>query len=70
MIVLPLVTLMVLNVRLIQEIRKSSRYLQYHLGTDWHVRSVVSREELKMTMMLVSVIVAFFVCYTPYMMYT
>ncbi|CAG5130315.1 unnamed protein product, partial [Candidula unifasciata] len=66
----PLLALLVLNVRLIMEIRKSSRYLQYHLGIDWHVRSVVSREELKMTMMLVSVIVAFFVCYTPYMIYT
>ncbi|CAL1528694.1 unnamed protein product [Lymnaea stagnalis] len=67
---LPLITLMALNFRLILEIRRSSRYLQYHLGTDWHVRSVVSKEELKITMMLVSVIIAFFACHAPYMVYS
>ncbi|XP_059165575.1 G-protein coupled receptor daf-37-like [Physella acuta] len=70
MTILPLCTLMALNIRLILEIRRSSRYLQYHLGGDLRVRSVVSREELKITMMLVSVIIAFFVCHTPYMVYS
>ncbi|XP_005098695.1 sex peptide receptor [Aplysia californica] len=67
--VLPLLALMVLNIRLIVEIRRSSRYLKYHLGTDWRVRSVVSSEELKITMMLVSVIVTFFIFHGPFMVY-
>ncbi|GFN84353.1 histone-lysine N-methyltransferase SETMAR-like protein [Plakobranchus ocellatus] len=67
---LPLLMLLVLNIRLILEIRRSSRYLQYHLGADSHVRSVVSSEQIKITMMLVAVIVAFFVCNAPYLIYS
>ncbi|KAH9512960.1 hypothetical protein Btru_037150 [Bulinus truncatus] len=66
---LPLVTLFILNGRIIYEIHRSSRYLQKYLGVDWRVRSVVSSEELKITMMLVSVVLAFFVCHAPYMVY-
>ncbi|KAK0062347.1 thioredoxin domain-containing protein 17 [Biomphalaria pfeifferi] len=65
--ILPLVILMILNLRLIVEIRRSSKYLQYHLGADTHVRSIVNKEELKITMMLFSVIIAFFVGHAPYM---
>ncbi|KAI8781554.1 FMRFamide receptor, partial [Biomphalaria glabrata] len=68
--IVPLVSLMVLNGRIIYEIHRSSRYLQNYLGVDWRVRSIVSSEELKITMMLVSVVLAFFVCHAPYMVYT
>ncbi|CAG5136714.1 unnamed protein product [Candidula unifasciata] len=67
---LPLVSLSVLNLRLVMEIRRSYRYLQHHLGMDWHVRSVAYKEEHKMTIMLVSVVMAFFICQTPYMIYS
>ncbi|XP_059165493.1 thyrotropin-releasing hormone receptor-like [Physella acuta] len=67
--VLPLLTLLILNGRIIYEIRRSSRYLQNYLGVDCQVRSVVSNEELKITMMLISVVVAFFVCHVPQMLY-
>ncbi|KAH9512965.1 hypothetical protein Btru_037172 [Bulinus truncatus] len=68
--IFPLLSLMVLNLRLIVEIRRSSKYLQYHLGADTHIRSIVNREELKITMMLVSVIIAFFIGHAPYMVCT
>ncbi|KAK0062353.1 sex peptide receptor [Biomphalaria pfeifferi] len=68
--IVPLVSLMVLNGRIIYEIHRSSRYLQNYLGVDWRVRSIVSSEELKITMMLVTVVLAFFVCHAPYMVYT
>ncbi|CAL1528695.1 unnamed protein product [Lymnaea stagnalis] len=67
--VIPLVTLLILNGRIIYEIRRSSRYLQNYLGVDWRVRSIVSSDELKITMMLVSVVLAFFACHSPYMVY-
>ena len=38
---LPLVLLVLLNARLIVEIRRSSRYLQLHLGRDMRVRLVL-----------------------------
>ncbi|BFZ10686.1 hypothetical protein BsWGS_13725 [Bradybaena similaris] len=67
---LPLVSLTVLNLRLVLEIRRSYRYLQHHLGMDWHVRSVAYKEEHKMTIMLVSIVMVFFICQTPYMIYS
>lgn len=66
---LPLLVLLALNVRIIYELRRSSRYLQYYMGTDYRNRSVVSSEEMKITLMLIGVVVAFFLCHVPYMIY-
>ncbi|XP_012938146.2 FMRFamide receptor-like [Aplysia californica] len=68
--ILPLLSLMILNIRIIYEIRHSARYLRNFLGADLQVRSVVSSEELKITMMLISVVIAFFICHAPYMVFT
>lgn len=67
--VLPLLMLLVLNVRIIQELRRSAKYLQCYLGADMRVRSVVTSEEVKITLMLIGVVLAFFVCHVPYMIF-
>lgn len=64
--VIPFLSLLFLNIRLITEIRKSTKYLQYHLGNDSNMQTVVSTEQLKITMMLISIIFVFFVCQAPY----
>lgn len=64
--VIPFLSLFFLNIRLITEIRKSTKYLRYHLGNHSKVQTVVSTEQLKITMMLISIIVVFFVCQAPY----
>ncbi|GFR76892.1 peptide receptor GPCR [Elysia marginata] len=69
MTILPLMALVVLNTLIILEIRRSSRFLRTFLSADRRVQTAVSNEELKITMMLVAVIMAFFVCNTPYMVY-
>lgn len=56
---IPFFLLLALNVKLILEVRKSTRYLQKNLGTTNHR---VQKEELQITVMLISVIVVFFVC--------
>ncbi|GFO27678.1 peptide receptor gpcr, partial [Plakobranchus ocellatus] len=68
--ILPLLALIILNTRIIIEIRRSSQFLRTFLSSDRRVQSAVTSEELKITMMLVAVIMAFFVCTTPYMVYT
>ncbi|CAG5130311.1 unnamed protein product, partial [Candidula unifasciata] len=68
--VLPLLALLILNIRIIQELRRSAQYLQCYLGADMRVRSVVTSEEAKITLMLVGVVLAFFVCHVPYMVYS
>ncbi|XP_067683022.1 sex peptide receptor-related protein 2-like [Haliotis asinina] len=67
--ILPFTALLVLNVRLIVEIRRSSRYLRYHLAADSSIQSVISSEQLKITLMLISIIVAFFLCQSPFVVY-
>ncbi|OWF38453.1 FMRFamide receptor-like [Mizuhopecten yessoensis] len=64
--ILPFIALLFLNIRLIIEIRKSTKYLRYHLGTDSNMQNAVSNEQLKITMMLISIIFVFFVCQAPY----
>ncbi|XP_060070328.1 sex peptide receptor-related protein 2-like [Ylistrum balloti] len=64
--ILPFIALLFLNIRLIIEIRKSTRYLRYHLGTDSSMQNAVSSEQLKITMMLISIIFVFFICQAPY----
>ena len=66
----PFLFLVYLNVRLVLEIRKSTRYLRYHIGINSNMQNIVSHEQLKITVMLVSVIIVFFVCQAPYVIYT
>ena len=68
---LPFLLLLFLNTRLIWEVRKSTQYLQRNVmvgcpGTN----SVVQREELQITIMLISVIIVYFICQVPYVIYT
>ena len=72
--VIPFVLLLVLNVRLIWEVRKSTRYLQRNMmmsgGASGTGSNVAQREELQITVMLISVVIVFFVCQGPYVIYT
>ncbi|ESO88835.1 hypothetical protein LOTGIDRAFT_165255 [Lottia gigantea] len=67
--ILPFIALTILNIRLILEIHKSSRYLRYHLAADSNVQTVISREQLKITVMLLIIILAFFPCQGPTIFY-
>ena len=42
----------------------------YHLAADSRIHSIISHEEKKITLMLIFIIVAFFVCQCPYVIYT
>ena len=64
--VLPFQALLYFNVRLIMEIHKSTKYLRYHIGVDSNMQTMVSSEQLKITMMLVGIIIVFFVCQAPF----
>ncbi|KAL8622044.1 hypothetical protein ACOMHN_056529 [Nucella lapillus] len=67
---LPLLALAVLNIRLVVEIRKSTRYLRVHLAANSRIHSIISHEETKITLMLIFIIFAFFICQCPYMVFT
>lgn len=67
--IIPFTLLVFLNSRLVLEIRKSTRYLRYHIGMNSNMQNIISHEQLKITMMLVSVVVAFFVCQGPFVVY-
>lgn len=64
--VLPFSALLFLNGCLIREIHRSTNYLRYHLAIDSNVQTIITGEEVKITMMLISVIIVFFVCQAPY----
>ena len=64
--VLPFSTLLFLNGCLIREIHRSTNYLRYHLAIDSNVQTIITSEEVKITMMLISVIIVFFICQAPY----
>lgn len=64
--ILPFLALLALNIRLIVEIYKSSKYLRYQLGIDSKMQTVISAEQLKITIMLVFIVIVFFVCQAPY----
>ena len=57
--VVPFVALLVLNVSLVREVRRSTRYLEQHVSA---VASTAQRDELQISVMLISVVVVFFVC--------
>ena len=68
---IPCLLLIILNVKLIWEVKKSTQYLQRNLviranGTS----SVAQKEDLQITIMLISVIMVFFICQAPYVIYT
>ncbi|KAK6176809.1 hypothetical protein SNE40_015040 [Patella caerulea] len=67
--ILPFVALTIFNIRLIVEIHKSSRYLRYHLAADSNVQTVISKEQMKITIMLIIIILAFFPCQGPFIVY-
>lgn len=67
--VVPFVLLVVMNALLISQVRKSTRYLTR--GSRGSAGcSVAQKEELQVTVMLISVVVVFFVCTAPYLCYT
>ncbi len=66
---LPFILLLMLNVRLIWEVRKSTQYIQRNLMVDG-AANCVQKEELQITIMLISVIIVFFLCQAPYVIYT
>ena len=67
---LPFILLSVLNILLILEVRKSTQYFKRNMMVSQGSGSVVQREELQITIMLISVIIVFFVCQAPYVTYT
>jgi len=57
--IVPFVALLVLNVSLVREVRRSTRYLQHHIAS---VSTTTQREELQISVMLISIVVVFFIC--------
>jgi len=57
--VVPFLALLVLNVSLVREVRRSTRYLQQHVSA---VSTTTQREELQISVMLISIVVVFFIC--------
>ena len=73
--IIPFILLLALNARLIWEVRKSTKYLQriMMISTDTGntgAGSLAAREELQITVMLIIVVIVFFVCQAPYVIYT
>lgn len=64
--IVPFLCLLVLNTRLIYEIRVSTKYIRNNVGLDHSMQRVLSNEQLKISVMLVCLIIIFFVCEAPY----
>ncbi|VDI84073.1 sex peptide receptor-related protein 2-like [Mytilus galloprovincialis] len=62
----PFLALVYLNMRLILEIRKSTHYLMDTLGNDSNLSNVLGREQRRVTLMLISIVIVFFICQAPY----
>jgi len=58
--IVPFVALLVLNASLVREVRRSTRYLQHHVAAS--MSSTTQREELQISVMLISIVVVFFIC--------
>ncbi|XP_074646112.1 sex peptide receptor-related protein 2-like [Tubulanus polymorphus] len=67
--ILPFLSLTVLNILLIYELRISTRFMRQNLVPMHEMANYVSREERKITMMLISIIVVFFILQAPYVAY-
>ena len=68
--ILPFMLLLVLNARLVYEVRKSTRYIQRNLIVEKSAGNAIQREELQITIMLISIIIVFLLCQAPYVIYT
>ncbi|KAL4225888.1 hypothetical protein ACF0H5_013876 [Mactra antiquata] len=66
LVILPFALLLFFNICLILEIHRSTNYLRYHLASDSNARTIITGEEIKITMMLVAVVVNFFIFESPY----
>ncbi|KAL4226504.1 hypothetical protein ACF0H5_014489 [Mactra antiquata] len=66
LVILPFALLLYLNICLIIEIHRSTNYLRYHLASDSNAQTIITSEEIKITMMLIAVVVNFFVFESPY----
>jgi len=64
--VVPFLALLYLNMRLVLEIRKSTHYLLDTLGADANLHNVLGREQRRVTLMLISIVIVFFICQAPY----
>ena len=68
---LPFILLLILNARLIWEVRKSTKYVQRNqIFAESDTSVMLKSEELQVTIMLISVIIVFFLCQGPYVIYT
>ena len=67
--IIPFVLLLVLNLTLIMEVRKSTRYVQRNMMVASRSSNSIQREEIQITIMLISVVIVFFVCQVPYVVY-
>ena len=68
--ILPFSLLLIMNTLLIRAVKRSTRYIQRNqLATRRRSSSTVQREELQVSTMLISVIIVFFVCQAPYVVY-
>lgn len=65
--IVPFVMLLLLNVLLMVEVRRSTRYLSRNVRGSY---ATAEREEHQVTVMLVSIIMVAFVCQAPYVVYT
>ena len=68
--VLPFVLLIILNMYLILAVRQSTAYIKRHSMVSENANQIVQREELQITTMLISVVVVFLLCQSPYVIYT
>ena len=68
--IVPFLSLLVLNARLIWEVRKSTKYIKSITCAARNINSLVQKEEIQITVMLISVVIVFFVCQGPYVIYT
>ncbi|XP_052231902.1 FMRFamide receptor-like [Dreissena polymorpha] len=62
----PIILVFILNILLILEIHRSTKYLRYHLANDSNVRTIISKEEKRLTWMLIMVVIVSVVCQGPY----
>ncbi|KAH3777543.1 thyrotropin-releasing hormone receptor-like [Dreissena polymorpha] len=62
----PIIMVLVLNILLILEIHRSTKYLRHHLANDSNVRTIISCEEKRITWMLIIVVIVSGVCQGPY----
>lgn len=68
--IVPFLLLLVLNAALIWEVKKSTKYMASNLGLGAKSAATAQREERQITFMLIGIIIVFFICQAPYVIYT